>query len=134
MQSEGDEASERLFLAESEVVSLLLEFLGARQLTSAQVELERESGVVNEIIPSTDLLFLRTLILDGRWDDVSEFLQPLEEAFRGFPGKKVKANILKHRFLDLLTGHVLSPEGINVPGSIGSNPGNAPVVEELVKV
>jgi hypothetical protein len=70
-----NEEEERLLLAESDVINLLLEFLGARRLTSSQVELERESGVVNELIPSTDLLFLRSLILDGRWEDVSEFLQ-----------------------------------------------------------
>ncbi len=68
--------------------------------------MEKESGVVNDVIPSPDLLFLRSLIIDGRWDDVTEFLQPLEDAFKGFPGRKVRATILKHRFLDILILHV----------------------------
>ena len=41
-----------------------------------QVTLERESGVINGNY-SDDLLFLRQLILDGQWEDVAEFIQPL---------------------------------------------------------
>ncbi len=41
-----------------------------------QVTLERETGVINGSF-SDDLLFLRQLILDGQWDDVLEFIQPL---------------------------------------------------------
>jgi hypothetical protein len=45
-------------------------------ITSFQVTLERETGVINGNY-SDDLLFLRQLILDGQWDDVIEFISPL---------------------------------------------------------
>lgn len=79
------------------------------------------------MIPSPDLLFLRSLIIEGRWDDVTEFLQPLEDAFKGFPGRRVRATILKHRFLDILILHVS-----NATSSL-EEPKPA-VVEDLVKV
>ena len=44
------------------------------------LSLERETGVINAIV-SDDMLFLRQLILDGQWDDVLEFIQPLEVRF-----------------------------------------------------
>lgn len=126
--------SERLLLAEADVVHLLLEFLSARGLTSSQLELERESAVVNEVIGSPDLIFLRSLVVDGRWDDVIEFLQPLEEAFRSFPGKKVRATILKHRFLDMLSTYTASISQAPNPGVINGTDDKGHVVEELVKV
>lgn len=129
------EESERLLLGEADVVHLLLEFLSARGLTCSQLELERESGVVNEIIGSPDLIFLRSLVVDGRWDDVIEFLQPLEEAFRSFPGKKVRAAILKHRFLDMLSSYTASISSAPNPGVVVCGPNEkSHVVEELVKV
>lgn len=128
------EDTERLFLSESDVIHLLLEFLSSRGLTSAQVELERETGIVNEVIASPDLIFLRSLIVDGRWDDVTEFLQPLEEAFRSFPGKKVKATILKHRFLDILASYAGPGATINAGGTFTTEDGKSGVVEDLVKV
>lgn len=89
--------------------------------------MEKEAGVVNDIIPSPDLLFLRSLVVDGRWEDVSEFLQPLEDAFKGFPGRKVRTTILKHRFLDILLLHVAnSNSSLEEP--------KPAVVEDLVKV
>jgi hypothetical protein len=90
------------------------------------LELEKETGLINEVILSPDLVFLRTLVLDGRWEDVLEFLQPLEEAFRSFPGKKVRSTIFKYCFLDkMLAAHHSA--------SIAEE-SKAGLLEELVKV
>ena len=67
----------QLSLREEEVVRLSLEFLNSRDLHISQLSLERETGVINGAY-SDDVLFLRQLILDGQWDDVLEFIQPLE--------------------------------------------------------
>ena len=126
-QQQLSQDSDRLLLAESEVIHLVLEYLGSRKLTGSQLELEKETGIINEIILSPDLVFLRNLVLDGRWEDVLEFLQPLEEAFRSFPGKKVRGTIFKYCFLEnMLASHhssaAISPET------------NAGLLKELVKV
>lgn len=67
----------QLSLREEDVVRLSLEFLNSRELHISQLSLERETGVINGAY-SDDVLFLRQLILDGQWDDVLEFIQPLE--------------------------------------------------------
>jgi len=126
--------ADRIFLSESDIVSVLLEFMTSRGLPNAQLELERETGLVNEPIGSPDLLFLRTLVVDGRWDDVLEFLQPLEEAFRSFPGKKVRATILKHRFLDLLASFAASEAAAAAISSSTSENKKPAVLEDLVQV
>ena len=58
--------------------------------------LELFAGVFSE-----DGLFLRQLILDGHWDDVLEFLLPLEGA-EGFDRKRCLYLIYKHKYLELL--------------------------------
>jgi len=122
-QGEGD----RLLLSESDVVALVLEYLGARGLTGSQLEVEKETGIVNELGLSPDLLFLRSLVLDGRWEDVLEFLQPLEEAFRSFPGKSVRGTIFKYSFLDKMLAAHHSAVAI-------TEDGKTLLLEELVKV
>ena len=47
-----------------------------RSLNISMLSVERETGVINGIF-SDDMLFLRQLILDGQWDDVIDFIQPL---------------------------------------------------------
>lgn len=66
-----------LTLREEDVVRLTLEFLQNRQLHISQLSVERETGVINGEY-SDDVVFLRQLVLDGQWDDVLEFIQPLE--------------------------------------------------------
>jgi len=123
----SEATAERLFLAEAEVIHLMLEYLNSRKLTGTQLELEKETGIFNEVILSPDLIFLRSLVLEGRWEDVLEFLQPLEEAFRSFPGRKVRATILKYSFLDkMLTAHHSLTSS--------SEEKKARLLEELVKV
>lgn len=92
--------SARLALREEDVVRLTLEFLHNRELHISQLSLERETGVINGQY-SDDVLFLRQLILDGQWDDVIEFIQPLE-ALQAFDMKQFRYSILKHKYIELL--------------------------------
>lgn len=102
---------------------LTLEFLHNRELHISQLSVERETGVINGNY-SDDVLFLRQLILDGQWDDVLEFIQPLE-ALQSFDMRKFTYTILKHKFIELLC--IKTEAGI-----LGSSVDNA--VEEVVKV
>lgn len=90
----------RLALREEDVVRLALEFLHNRELHITQLSLERETGVINGQY-SDDVLFLRQLILDGQWDDVLEFIQPLE-ALQAFDMNRFKYSILRHKYIELL--------------------------------
>ncbi|KAK0181101.1 hypothetical protein PV327_003413 [Microctonus hyperodae] len=115
-----------LTLREEDVVRLTLEFLHGRDLHITQLSLERETGVINGQY-SDDVLFLRQLILDGQWDDVLEFIQPLE-ALPNFDMRKFTYSILRHKYVELLC--IKSEANI-----IGGNNGNVDnAVEEVVKV
>lgn len=92
--------SARLALREEDVVRLSLEFLHNRELHISQLSIERETGVINGQY-SDDVLFLRQLILDGQWDDVIEFIQPLE-ALQAFEMKRFRYSILRHKYIELL--------------------------------
>lgn len=92
--------SARLALREEDVVRLTLEFLHNRELHISQLSLERETGVINGQY-SDDVLFLRQLILDGQWDDVMEFIQPLE-ALQSFDMRQFRYAILRHKYIELL--------------------------------
>ncbi len=85
---------------ETEITKLILEFLHNRGLNISMLSLEREAGVINGLF-SDDLLFLRQLILDGQWDDVMDFVQPLC-SIEAFNHKAFQYIINKHKFLELL--------------------------------
>ncbi len=94
--------SSNLNFPESDVVKLVLEFLNNRGLNISMLSVERETGVINGIF-SDDMLFLRQLILDGQWDDVIDFIQPLASiGIDNFDTKAVQYLVLKHKFLELL--------------------------------
>ncbi|XP_026831157.1 WD repeat-containing protein 47 isoform X1 [Ooceraea biroi] len=116
-----------LTLREEDVVRLTLEFLHSRDLHISQLSLERETGVINGQY-SDDVLFLRQLILDGQWDDVLEFIQPLE-ALPDFDMRKFTYSILRHKYVELLC--IKSEANVIAAGTNGSVD-NA--VEEVVKV
>ncbi|KAI5640322.1 WD repeat-containing protein 47 [Phthorimaea operculella] len=92
--------STHLNLREDDVVRLALEFLHNRDLHITQLSLERETGVINGNY-ADDVLFLRQLILDGQWDDVLEFIQPLS-ALKSFEADKFNYAILRHKYIELL--------------------------------
>ncbi|XP_074655010.1 WD repeat-containing protein 47-like isoform X1 [Tubulanus polymorphus] len=85
---------------EADVVKMILEFFQNRDLKITMLNLERESGVINGLF-SDDMLFLRQLILDGQWDDVVDFIQPLSSV-ESFNMKKFLYVIYKHKYLELL--------------------------------
>ncbi|CAF4750090.1 unnamed protein product [Pieris macdunnoughi] len=92
--------STHLNLREDDVVRLALEFLHNRDLHITQLSLERETGVINGNY-ADDVLFLRQLILDGQWDDVLEFIQPLS-TLKAFELDKFNYAILRHKYIELL--------------------------------
>ncbi|XP_038216619.1 WD repeat-containing protein 47 isoform X1 [Zerene cesonia] len=92
--------STHLNLREDDVVRLALEFLHNRDLHITQLSLERETGVINGNY-ADDVLFLRQLILDGQWDDVLEFIQPLS-TLKAFEADKFNYAILRHKYIELL--------------------------------
>lgn len=93
-------AENSLIVSEADIIKLVLEFLQNRELNISMLSVERETGVINGQY-SDDLLFLRQLILDGQWDDVIEFIQPLL-TMEGFAGKTFQYVINKHKYLELL--------------------------------
>ncbi|KAB7498557.1 WD repeat-containing protein 47 [Armadillidium nasatum] len=113
--------SAHLSLKEEDVVKLAEEFLQNRSLHITQLCLERETGIINGCL-SDDALFLRQLILDGQWEDVMEFVQPLE-AIDAFDSKKFHYIVLKYKYFELLCIKAEAP-----------NPNNEAAVQELVKV
>ncbi|XP_069986909.1 WD repeat-containing protein 47 isoform X7 [Penaeus vannamei] len=113
--------SAHLSLREEDVVRLALEFLQNRYLHISQLNVERETGIINGN-HSDDALFLRQLILDGQWEDVLEFVQPLE-AIDAFDTKKFHFIILKYKYFELLCIKAEAP-----------NPSKEGAVDELVKV
>ncbi|TSY27767.1 WD repeat-containing protein 47 [Bagarius yarrelli] len=70
-------AEETINIKEVEIIKVILDFLHSRKLHISMLALEKESGVINGLY-SDDMLFLRQLILDGQWDEVLQFIQPLE--------------------------------------------------------
>ncbi|KAJ6658380.1 hypothetical protein lerEdw1_020084 [Lerista edwardsae] len=93
-------AEETVNVKEAEIVKLILDFLNARKLHISMLALEKESGVINGLF-SDDMLFLRQLILDGQWDEVLQFIQPLE-CMDKFDKKRFRYIILKQKFLEAL--------------------------------
>ncbi|XP_038147486.1 WD repeat-containing protein 47-like [Cyprinodon tularosa] len=93
-------AEEIINIKEAEVIKLILDFLNSRKLHISMLALEKESGVINGLY-SDDMLFLRQLILDGQWEEVMQFIQPLEGMDK-FDKKRFRYIILKQRFLEAL--------------------------------
>ncbi|XP_071948355.1 WD repeat-containing protein 47-like isoform X4 [Antedon mediterranea] len=90
----------KIAIKESDILKLVLDFLSSRELLMSMRTVEKESGVVNGLF-SDDVLFLRHLILDGQWDDVLEFIQPLE-GIPTFEENVFRYKILKHKYLEML--------------------------------
>jgi hypothetical protein len=87
-------------LNEKDIIKMIVEFLNNRDLYISMLDLERETGVINGAY-SDDILFLRQLILDGQWDDVIEFIQPLK-SIEAFNSKQFQYLIMKYQYLELL--------------------------------
>ncbi|XP_062567713.1 WD repeat-containing protein 47-like isoform X3 [Saccostrea cucullata] len=90
----------KVIVDETDVVKLVSEFLLNRDLNISMLSLERETGIINGEF-SDDMLFLRQLILDGQWDDVIDFIQPLS-SIETFNYTRFQYIIMKHKYLELL--------------------------------
>lgn len=93
-------AEETINVKEAEIIKLILDFLNSRKLHISMLSLEKESGIINGLY-SDDMLFLRQLVLDGHWDEVLQFIQPLE-CMEKFDGKRFRYIIMKQKFLEAL--------------------------------
>ncbi|KAI5092885.1 WD repeat-containing protein 47 [Silurus meridionalis] len=93
-------AEETINIKEVEIIKVILDFLNSRKLHISMLALEKESGVINGLY-SDDMLFLRQLILDGQWDEVLQFIQPLE-CMEKFDRKRFRYIVLKQKFLEAL--------------------------------
>ncbi|XP_051557585.1 WD repeat-containing protein 47-like isoform X2 [Myxocyprinus asiaticus] len=93
-------AKEILNVKEVEIIKVILDFLNSRKLHISMLALEKESGVINGLY-SDDMLFLRQLILDGQWDEVLQFIQPLE-CLDKFDRKRFRYIVHKQKFLEAL--------------------------------
>ncbi|KAM6938540.1 WD repeat-containing protein 47-like [Lycodopsis pacificus] len=93
-------AEETIGIKEAEVIKVMLDFLNSRKLHISMLALEKESGVINGLY-SDDMLFLRQLILDGQWEEVMQFIQPLEGMDK-FDKKRFRYIILRQKFLEAL--------------------------------
>ncbi|XP_040028212.2 WD repeat-containing protein 47 isoform X3 [Gasterosteus aculeatus] len=93
-------AEETINVKEVEIIKAILDFLNSRKLHISMLALEKESGVINGLY-SDDMLFLRQLVLDGQWDEVLQFIQPLE-CMDKFDRKRFRYIILKQKFLEAL--------------------------------
>ncbi len=87
-------------LSKRDNVKLIIEFLANRELHIAMLDLERETGIINNYF-SDDILFMRQLILDGQWVDCFEFIHPLMQ------NEQINATqfyflVLKSQYLELL--------------------------------
>lgn len=93
-------ASTKISLQEDNILKLVLEFLTSRKLYKATRALEKEANVVN--CPYSDsITFLRELVLDGEWDAVEDFAQPLED-IQEFDCRKFHFLVTKQKYLEIL--------------------------------
>ena len=92
--------SSSMIFNEGEVVKLVTEFLHNRGFNISMLNVERETGIINGVF-SDDMLFLRQLVLDGQWDDMIDFVQPLG-SFETFNIKQFQYITYKHKYLELL--------------------------------
>uniref|UniRef100_A0A3Q2X8V1 WD repeat domain 47 n=1 Tax=Hippocampus comes TaxID=109280 RepID=A0A3Q2X8V1_HIPCM len=91
---------ETINVKEVEIIKVILDFLHSRKLHISMLALEKESGIINGLY-SDDMLFLRQLVLDGQWDEVLQFIQPLE-CMEKFDKKRFRYIVLKQKFLEAL--------------------------------
>lgn len=89
-----------VLLDESEIMRLILEYLSSRGLLVSMLTLERETGIANGKY-SDEGHFVRQLILDGQWNDVLSFIQPLS-SIPNFDMKPLLYVVHKQRYLEML--------------------------------
>ncbi|XP_039270306.2 WD repeat-containing protein 47-like [Styela clava] len=95
----------QIIIHDSDVVSMILEYLHSRQLYESAIALERETGV----FPAADgsmpenLQYLRRLSLDGEWDNVLFYLEPFTELGE-FSTDTLNYLVLRQKYIEILHG------------------------------
>lgn len=95
-----DSSRIKVALAECDVIKLILDFLEKRQLFVTMVNLENETEIVNKSF-SEDLLYLRQLILNGQYDDIIDYVEPLR-TINKFDEKYFRYVVMKFQYFELL--------------------------------
>jgi hypothetical protein len=87
----------------SSILHVIRSFLLEQRYIGTLRALEQESGVV--LGGQEDLAFLRTLVLDGRWEEVEDIVAPLrQQPSDYFDATGVLFHLRKQRFLEMFSG------------------------------
>ena len=105
-------ASKKVSIQEEHVLKLILEFLSSRKYYKSARTLEKETGV-NTNKYSENISFFRDLVLDGDWEAVREFGEPLAD-IPTFQYRRFNFLLAKQEYLEILfekyEGNVINNE------------------------
>jgi len=88
-----------VIVKENDIIDIILDYLHQYGYFKAMRALEEESGrILNHF--GKDVMFFRSLVLDGKWEDVESFIQPLEGLSSRY--NEVLFQLWRQRFLEML--------------------------------
>ncbi|XP_046844287.1 WD repeat-containing protein 47-like isoform X2 [Xenia sp. Carnegie-2017] len=93
-------ASKQVFVKEEQVLKLILKFLHSRKYFKSARALEKETGAASSLY-AENVKFFRDLVLDGEWDAVREFAEPLAD-IPSFDYRKFQFLVAKQEYLEIL--------------------------------
>ena len=93
-------ASKKISIHEEHILKLILEFLSSRKYYKSARSLEKDTGVTSNPY-SENINFFRELVLDGDWEAVREFGEPLAD-IPAFEYRKFNFLVAKQEYLELL--------------------------------
>ena len=93
-------ASKKISIQEEHILKLILEFLSSRKYYKSARSLEKDTGVSTNPY-SENINFFRELVLDGDWEAVREFGEPLAD-IPTFEYRKFNFLVAKQEYLELL--------------------------------
>ena len=93
-------ASKKISIQEEHILKLVLEFLSSRKYYKSARSLEKDTGVSTNPY-SENINFFRELVLDGDWEAVREFGEPLAD-IPTFEYRKFNFLVAKQDYLELL--------------------------------
>lgn len=90
-----------LCIKKSNIVLLLLDYLKQEGYEGSYISLEKESGITLYDYPK-EIIFLRSLILNGQWKDVEEFIAPMSEILGEISFRSCMFEIKKQVFIEIV--------------------------------